>query len=599
MFVVMHIAVGNYSYYFPRQILMKIKTQHSFTNIKVASFNCRGLNDKNKRAIVFDYFMNSDLTIICLQETKLKPEKEFVYVNEWKNGPSFFNSVPGGKSGTAILLNTRQIIVKKFLCDHLGKVIALDIDVSGTMLHVVNTYFPNDTKEQYSFISGLRPFFYSSFPLIWAGDHNISTDNMLDRHPPKSGCDKFGKEILEILNGFDLIDTARSLYPLRKDMFTWFQGNVRSRIDKIIVQDTFKVKHFIHEVNVHSDHVIIIAHLQLDREVERGLGNWKNNVTLYQNDTFKDEFSMLWDNWKSVAQTTCPVTFWISVKKKIKNFLIDIGKLTASEKRLYKNQKYEELMFIFRGGGSNLVDINNYLKEKKMLAKLEIDDIKEKMDLHRSREFMEGDRPTKCFFQKFCKKDLKPSNIKGLKDSSGDVKNGLRDMLDIAAKFYEKLFFADVINEDVLNTFLEYVQPITSNVQFIYSVLCGVFTEEELWDAIMSFLNGKSPGPDGITIEFYKAMFSVIKDDLLCVYNCMLDQEFIPTKMKDGLIVLIPKGEPSPDMGNYRGITLNNVDLKFFSKMLHFRLAPYLQESIHLSQYSVPGKKGMGIEYTY
>ena len=61
--------------------------------------------------------------------------------------------------------------------------------------------------------------------------------------------------------------------------------------------------------------------------------------------------------------------------------------------------------------------------------------------------------------------------------------------------------------------------------------------------------------------------------------------------MKDGLIVLIPKGEISPDIENYRGITLNNVDLKILSKMLHYRLSPYLEESIHLSQFSVPGKK--------
>ena len=108
---------------------MKIRTQHSFTNIKVASFNCRGLNDKHKRTLVFEYFMNSVFTIICLQETKLKPEKEFSYVNEWKNGPAFFNSVSGGKSGTAILFNTKQIIIKKFLSDQLGRVIALDIDV--------------------------------------------------------------------------------------------------------------------------------------------------------------------------------------------------------------------------------------------------------------------------------------------------------------------------------------------------------------------------------------------------------------------------------------------------------------------------------------
>ena len=61
--------------------------------------------------------------------------------------------------------------------------------------------------------------------------------------------------------------------------------------------------------------------------------------------------------------------------------------------------------------------------------------------------------------------------------------------------------------------------------------------------------------------------------------------------MKEGYIVLIPKEDGILNMGKYRGITLNNVDLKSFSKMLNNRLSPYLMECIHESQYSVPGKK--------
>ena len=64
-------------------LIMKVKIHQNFTNIKVATFNCRGLNDTAKRAAIFEYFMNSDVTIICLQETKLSPEKEMNYVREW------------------------------------------------------------------------------------------------------------------------------------------------------------------------------------------------------------------------------------------------------------------------------------------------------------------------------------------------------------------------------------------------------------------------------------------------------------------------------------------------------------------------------------
>ena len=145
------------------------------------------------------------------------------------------------------------------------------------------------------------------------------------------------------------------------------------------------------------------------------------------------------------------------------------------------------------------------------------------------------------------------------------------------------------MNESVANAFLENVDSIEG--EHIFEDLCRDFTIEELYDAIFSFINGKSPGPDRLTIEFYKCVFSVIKDDLLNVFNTFKRTEFLPSKMKTGLITLIPKGEAGSKIENYRGITLNNVDLKILTKMLHNRLFPYLEDYLHNSQYANKGKK--------
>ena len=308
----------------------------NFVNFKIGSLNCRGLNDNVKRQAIFEQLGNSDLTILCLQETKLSPELEFRYQSEWVNGPSFFNSVKGGKSGTAILFNTRQVVVKNTIMDHLGRVICIDVDINGTLLHVLNTYFPNVQSEQYSFIHNLQPYFHSPHPVVWAGDHNISTDNRVDRLPPRVGDDRFGSNILEILTGFDLVDACRVVYPRKKDVFTYAQGATRSRIDKIIVNACFNVCAYEQTFVYHTDHVLISAQLQLNDFSERGKGVWKNNVSIYQNDCFKPEFEVLWYAWKLTAETQCPIKFWVQVKQKIKRFLIDIGKRFS---RLQKREK--------------------------------------------------------------------------------------------------------------------------------------------------------------------------------------------------------------------------------------------------------------------
>ena len=40
-------------------------------------------------------------------------------------------------------------------------------------------------------------------------------------------------------------------------------------------------------------------------------------------------------------------------------------------------------------------------------------------------------------------------------------------------------------------------------------------TEEELEKIVHSFQKGKSPGPDGFTIEFYQGFYELLKHDLL------------------------------------------------------------------------------------
>ena len=115
-------------------------SSYNFVNLKVGSLNCRSLNDRVKRLSIFDQIANSDLTVVCLQETKLSPEKEKYYCDEWDRGPSFFNSVKGGKCGTAILFNTRQVVIKNTLMDQSGRIICVDVDINGTLLHTYSEY---------------------------------------------------------------------------------------------------------------------------------------------------------------------------------------------------------------------------------------------------------------------------------------------------------------------------------------------------------------------------------------------------------------------------------------------------------------------------
>ena len=107
--------------------------------IKIGSLNCQGINDYYKRMALFDSLKNSGLSVVFLQETKLQPELEKKYIQEWNNGNCIFNSTVGSKSGTAILVNNPAIKIHfgSKLVDIEGRVISVDIEMYGIQFHLI------------------------------------------------------------------------------------------------------------------------------------------------------------------------------------------------------------------------------------------------------------------------------------------------------------------------------------------------------------------------------------------------------------------------------------------------------------------------------
>ena len=249
--------------------------------IKVASLNCQGLNEYYKRMALFDYLKCSDLAVIFLQETKLKPENERKYMNEWHNGKCIFNSVVGGKSGTAILINHRGVeIAGPSYIDVEGRVIAIDIVYFGCKFHVVNSYGPNNQDLRLAFINRLYLYMDSNSPIIWAGDHNIATDPLLDRYPQRFDGDYGRKQIIQLQKTFDLKDSCRVLYPIGS-MFTFRRGTSRSRIDKICVSSNFGINAFCHKHLLgFSDHEMIVVTLRFTSLYKKGPGCGETTVLI-------------------------------------------------------------------------------------------------------------------------------------------------------------------------------------------------------------------------------------------------------------------------------------------------------------------------------
>eukprot|EP00253_Pinus_taeda_P015714 PITA_15714 len=102
--------------------------------------------------------------------------------------------------------------------------------------------------------------------------------------------------------------------------------------------------------------------------------------------------------------------------------------------------------------------------------------------------------------------------------------------------------------------------------------LCREVSLEEVEEAIRSMPNDKAPGPDGLTINFYKACWSIVKQDVWEVVEDSRSSGTILKSLNSTFLALIPKFEEPKTPDKFRPIALCNVIYKIISKVIASRL---------------------------
>ena len=97
----------------------------------------------------------------------------------------------------------------------------------------------------------------------------------------------------------------------------------------------------------------------------------------------------------------------------------------------------------------------------------------------------------------------------------------------------------------------------------------GKISAEECYNILESFQTNKTPGNDGIPIEFYKVFWPLISDLFLKCVNGSFEKGEMSCSQKQAIITLIEKkGKDRSYIENWRPISLVNVDTKIMSKEL-------------------------------
>jgi exonuclease III len=572
--------------------------------LRIVSLNCRGLNNTFKRNRVFNFLKNKHANIYCLQDVHFTFEQIQRIKQEWGFNHCYINHFKSNARGTAILFNnTFNFSVDPNTIEYdeeNGNYTALSVKIEEQKYTIVSLYGPNnDTTKTYDHIQTIIDKLQNK-QVILCGDWNIIQCQQLDTYNYKHvNNPKCRNNVLNLMDTLDLKDPWREINPIIK-RYTWRQPTPlkQARLDFFLI--SHNILHAVEccEIipSILTDHSMITLTITLSN-IQRGRGFWKfNNSLLHDKDYVKlvkstikatlDEYKDRNDDFSyDINDQLLLETLLLMIRgESIRYCSIKKKKLNADEEKLNK-----EVLDLEK----DLDSTNSY--NDKIALQHKIDNIKYELEeinkIHvqgvmvRSKaEWMEkGEKPSKFFLGLEARNFLKKS-MTLIELADGSIIKDQKLIEKETTRFYKSLYTDRQCTQVDLNKVIanNSCPKLTSELSV---TLEGKLTYSEILASLKKMKNGKSPGPDGFTSEFFKFFWLDLGKFIINSLNYAYTVGNLSVSQKQGLITCIPKGKkPKQFLKNWRPISLLNVTYKLASSAIANRIKTVLPHIINEDQ---------------
>ena len=553
--------------------------------MKILTLNSRGLGPR-KSQLLFNEFISCCADICCVQETLLSEPPSSLHCDR-----CFWSPAIGPQGGVGVFFaNNFDGVISRWLKDSDGRVLSILFTVDLLVFNLVCIYAPTCLTDRKVFFECLHQYFLPSDSRIIAGDFNC-----YDRQSDKLGGNFVpDKNLSDLVSACHLSDAWRKLHP-RERQCTWFNSNfsIGSRLDKFLVSRHFMPSVVSCDIRPcsFSDHDFVYLSTRPNSETSRGPGLWKFNCSLLSN---KDFLPCITDRLQVLAGALrhfpSVKLWWDFFKESIKAEIIAFAKekqRRRSHERVVLTNRIFNLKTVLAAGDLSVGPEIAALESQ--LQSLIVGGLEGAKTRSRVQWLEEGERPTRYFFNLEHERVDRNGVSSILNDQGTEVFTSV-EIEQVHRSFYSKLFSEEPIDPDYTASCL---RSVTTSLSPLQCNSCeGLLTLDELSAAVRSLSVGKSPGSDGLTVEFYLAFWDILGPLLLRVANeCFRDGE-LAASMKNSVTRLIfKKRGDRKDLKNWRPISLLNVDYKIISKVITTRLSHVLEDIVHPDQTcSVPGR---------
>ena len=575
--------------------------------LRILSLNTNGLANSVKRGGLYvwlDKFHDKKNSIIMLQETHSTLNSEDYWRKEWK-GKVFFAHGTSKSRGVATLIpESIDFKLAHIYEDDEGRYLIMVIEICETWVVLINCYAPTIDKpvEQMEWLNKIQLLIeeHSDLPVIMGGDLNDCLIPKLDKYNAKPNVidTQYVKAIKTLQAEYDLLDIWRILNPdVRK--YTWRQGkqkkNLRqSRLDYWLIssQLAYALKQVDIEPGFKSDHSLISLVLFRSDITKRGPGMWKFNNSLLRDKKYVESINKVMDeSFEKYSDIQDRGLGWEMVKMEIRSSTILFSKNKARENREQITAMIKEVGILeqIMNNDPSQDEMERYYNAQKEIELYNIEKANGVMVRAKADQVEFGEKNSK-FFLNLEKRNAAKKSITKLIDEKENEITGKDEILDYEKAFYLKLYSEHESNDEEARAYRE-ARDFFMNDEI--PGICGSdnekcdrdITMDEIGAALKELKNGKSPGTDGLTTDFYKFFWVKIRDQVIASLLNVYEKKEMSIEQNRGVISLIPKKDKDPRyIKNWRPVSLLNTDYKILTKTLAERMKGVLKSVINPSQ---------------
>ena len=198
------------------------------------------------------------------------------------------------------------------------------------------------------------------------------------------------------------------------------------------------------------------------------------------------------------------------------------------------------------------------------------------------KDRMEGENPSLYQIIKINQRRT-AREITQIQDAQGTRHKTFKGIAATLVQYYAQNFGPIQVDNHAIQMLKQHIPP--ADHQKYRTHLEQPITSEEVYQAIRVGTKRKTPGIDGICLEFYATHWKMIQTEMTQLMNNMFMNKSLTEKQNRGILISIPKNPHADTPDSYRPISLLNTEYKLLARIMANRLKPILEEQLPTGQY--------------